>query len=534
MPSKDHKPDQGSISRRRLLVGGTFAATTAALTATLGQPMVNDLRPTIGNLVNRGPRNATDSTRSRPTEPAAIDDAVAPGPDHVHDLVLVGGRVLDPDSGFDRTADVGIDGDRIVSIGADLRGERTVDVAGLVVAPGFIDILSYQPNPTGIWVKVADGVTTNLGMHGMHIDAETFFSTYGSEHHRPPCHYGGAFDSAFARNQLGIGTEPATAAQRRQLQEVLASELEAGWIGVDVQPEYTPWVTTDEYIALAEVAADYGVPMFFHARYSSPNDPGQDNAAAIAEVLEVARASGAAVHVDHITSTGGTHTMDTSLATLEEARSEGIDVTACLYPYDFWATFLGSARFAPGWQERFEITYEDLVVPGTGERLTEASFARHQADNTLVAAMGAIPEHDVQVGLRTPWLMVGSDAILEPGGNNHPRCAGTFSRTLGRYARDEGVIDLENAVAKMTILPARRLEQGCPALRRKGRLQLGADADITVFDPDHVSDRSTVDDPGKEATGIEWVVIGGEVVATPDGTDETHRPGQPLRYGVEA
>src|SRR5206468_3273225 len=145
------------------------------------------------------------------------------------------------------------------------------------------------------------------------------------------------------------------------------------------------------------------------------------------------------------------------------------------------------ARFAPGWQDRFHISYQDLVVPGTGERLTEASFDDYRArdTNTLVAAY-AIPENDVVIGLQSPFTMIGSDAILEQGDNNHPRGAGCFSRTLGFYVRGQGTLSLRDALAKMTILPARRLEARAPALRKKGRMQRGADADITSFDPNSV------------------------------------------------
>jgi dihydroorotase len=169
------------------------------------------------------------------------------------------------------------------------------------------------------------------------------------------------------------------------------------------------------------------------------------------------------------------------------------------------------------------------VVAGTGEHLTAATFARHRADNTLVAAL-AIPEADVRAGLATDFVMIGSDAILEPGDNNHPRAAGCFSRVLGRYVRDEGVLPLADALAKMTILPARRLEAALPALARKGRLQVGADADITVFDPATVGDRATLEDPSRESAGIDWVVVGGEVVKTPDGVQRDVRPGQALRH----
>jgi N-acyl-D-aspartate/D-glutamate deacylase len=198
-----------------------------------------------------------------------------------------------------------------------------------------------------------------------------------------------------------------------------------------------------------------------------------------------------------------------------------------MYPYDFWATYLASPRFNDGWQERFRISYEDLQIAGTTERLTETTFRSHQAENKLAAAF-AIPEADVRTCLKSPFVMIGSDAIFTDG-NNHPRATGCFARTLGRYVRDEPVIGLREALAKMTIMPALRLQARVPALQKKGRLQRGADADITVFDPKRVMDRSTIENPGLASAGIEHVLILGQVVKTPDGIDESKRLGQPVK-----
>jgi dihydroorotase len=327
---------------------------------------------------------------------------------------------------------------------------------------------------------------------------------------------------------LGLGVDdPATPAQIDQLVTMAKEDLAGGYIAVDFEPEYTPGVEYDEIKALVEVAKDEKVPATFHARYSDDVSPGT-NAEALAEILRVARDTGARVHVEHIVSTGGTYTMQQSLDTLVKARADGVEVTACTYPYDYWATYLASTRFNDGWQERFHITYEDLAIVGTGERLTASSFAQHQADNALVAAY-AIPEGDVRAALRADWVMLGSDAILEPGDKNHPRSTGCFSRTIGRYARELEVLGLMDALAKATILPARLLEPGAPAMRRKGRIQVGADADLTVFDPETIIDRSSIKAPGVESEGVRYVLVAGEVVRDPSGNRLEQRPGTAIR-----
>lgn len=446
--------------------------------------------------------------------------------------MIAGGRVIDPDTSYDAVANVGLIDGRVGAITeVELAGKTVIDATGLVVAPGFIDLLSYEPNPYGVWYKIGDGVTTNLCMHGVNDTAEHFFEVFGSEAQRPPVHYGGAFDNPWMRTyKAQIPTKPATAAQLSMLVDLLREGIEAGWIGLDFEPEYSPWVESDEYTALSRVAAEYGIPVFSHIRYSTPNPPEKGSLKAIDELIDIARTTGAAVHVEHITSMA-THVMDDAIAKIDDARRSGLDVTACIYPYDFWATTLGSERFAPGWQERFGISYGDLEVGGTGERLTEQTFNRYRSENKLVAAY-AIPEQDVETALRVPWIMIGSDAIPEPGNNNHPRASGCFSRVLGRYVREKNVLSLRDALAKMTILPARRLEARAPAMRTKGRIQIGADADITVFDPETVVDNSTVAEPAQMSTGIEYVFVGGNLVKDREGIDKDVRPGQPIKYSA--
>jgi N-acyl-D-aspartate/D-glutamate deacylase len=524
MPQPGDPPSQPpNPARRKVLLAGGFAAANYVVLRNLGDDRLggsgNRVRvDVVGDQVGTPPRLSADQPD--------------PPPGHRFDTVISAGRVIDPASEYDAIADVGIDGDRITAISTDpLTGENTIDAAGLIVAPGFIDVLSYEPNAYGIWYKVGDGVTTNLGMHGINNTAAGFFEFFGSADQRPPVHFGGAFDNAYMRNyQAGIGSDAASASELALLEQQVEEGFADGWVGLSFEPEYTPWVTTEEITRLSAIAARHGFPVFSHIRSSSPDDPDGGSLAALDELLRVADETGAAVHVDHITSMN-THVMGEALERLEAARSRGVDVTACMYPYDFWATTLASERFAPGWQERFRIDYEDLEVPGTGERLTESTFRRYQEQNRLVAAH-AIPEADVRAALEVPWIMIGSDAILEPEHNNHPRATGAFTRTLGRYVRETGLLSWSQALAKMTVLPAQRIEGRVPAMRRKGRLQIGADADVTVFDPDRVQDRSTVEDPAQMAAGVAYVLVMGTVVKEGEIVHDERRPGQPIRPGA--
>jgi len=445
----------------------------------------------------------------------------------VYDLVIRNGRVLNPETRFDGLADVGVSGGTVRRISPrPLTGKRIIDATGLVVAPGFIDILSYDPTPVGVWNKIADGVTTNLSMHGGTVDPAAWYGAFARQ--RLPVHYGASFYYSAARNTLKLSRyQAANEEQIARLTAIAERALRNGALGVSFALEYSPGISAREILPLMHLARRYEVPVFFHARYSDMEEPGT-NMDALNEIIGYAAETGASVHIDHITSTGGTFSMERSLAVLQRARDRGIDVTACAYPYPFWATALNSARFDPGWQSRFRISFGDLQVGGTPERLTERSFRKYRSEGKLAVAY-AIPEDDVVGALQSPLVMIGSDAILEAGFNNHPRASGTFARTIGLYARDRKVISLMDAIAKMTIMPAQRLEKRTAAMRRKGRLSVGADADITILKYETVQDQATVEHPEYQSIGVQYVIVQGQVVKDPGGLHKDVRPGRAIR-----
>jgi dihydroorotase len=296
-----------------------------------------------------------------------------------------------------------------------------------------------------------------------------------------------------------------------------------GALGVGFGIEYMPGTSGEEVVALAQVAARYRTSVHAHIRLPHLLDPFQG----INELIAASAATGARVQVVHIGSMAIRRQKE-ALALIDRARSRGVDIAADVYPYDAWMTRLQSALFDEGWQQRLLLDYNDLVWVATGERITEASFPRFRSQGGFVACH-QIPEAEIELALRHPQVSVASDGFVGETPSDHPRSSGTFSRVLGRYVRERKALPLMSALRKMTVQPVLRLEPGAPALRTKGRLAPGMDADVTVFDPLTVIDRSTFQNPRQASAGITHVLVNGKV-AVRDGKlqEDTPGAGQPI------
>jgi N-acyl-D-aspartate/D-glutamate deacylase len=467
-----------------------------------------------------------------------LPDATAEEP---FDLVLEGGRVIDPETSLDAVRNVGIRGGTIVAVSAEpLVAKRTIDAGGLIVAPGFIDLHQHAQSAESYRLMALDGVTTALELEIGVPDIVKFIEL---RHSRTPIHYG-ASASYLASRVLAWGAElapsgmgpeagilpksgPATneAASPERLARVLAmlkSQVEAGALGIGVGLEYAPGTTRHELIEVFRLAAGFGSPVFVHARNSGRVEPGS-GIEALTELVGVAAITGAPLHVVHVNSVCMSDSLE-CIAMIAGARERGLNVTTEAYPYTVAMTAINSAYFNPGWREKRLLDYWDLELPETGERLTREKFeALHASPKWQPILIHVNPDAVVDAVVAAPLVMIASDGVAQ-----HPRGAGTFSRVLARYVRDRKALTLAEAIRKMSLMPAQRLEALTPEAKRLGRLQQGARADIVVFDPETITDRATFRAPTEASEGVRYLVVVGTVVVDEGRLVEGAVPGQPL------
>ena len=476
------------------------------------------------------------------------------------DLVLANGRVMDPESGLDAVRDVGIRAGKIEAISeTPLAGGEVLDVGGLVVAPGFIDLHEHGQNPESHAFHARDGVTTaldleagawpiapfyeeregktllNFGVSAGHIAARVKLMHGFAIGHRPTSAgresgIRGALQRLVERvyRPMGYARDAATPEQTDELLALLGAGLDAGALGIGMGLDYTPGATDEEIRAVFGLAASRGVPVLVHMRGAvGPNDMRQ-----IDSLLGHAEATRAPLHVFHLGSSGGPRA-PAYLERIAAARARGLDVTTEVYPYTASSTYLESALFDDGWQERLGIDYGDLQWAATGERLTAESFAKYRAEGGMVIAF-AMKAEIVDALVANPDVMIASDGMPFFEQKVHPRGAGTFARVLGRYVREQRALPLMAALRKMTLMPAQRLEAMAPAFRDKGRVRAGADADLSVFDPARVIDRATFEDPFQPSAGVVHVLVGGVFVVKGEQLVEGATPGRGMKTGVSA
>jgi dihydroorotase len=445
------------------------------------------------------------------------------------DIVLANGRVMDPETNLDAVRNVGIRGGKIAAVSESaLEGRTVIDVKGLVVTAGFIDLHSHGQTPENYGYKARDGVTTALEME---VGVNPVSAWYASREEKARVNFGATsghipaamavlHDSGLLLPRGTAATRAPTAEEQRKIIELVRQGLDEGALGIGMGIAYVPKTSREQILEVFQLAAQRHATIYVHMRASGPIEPGVIDS--LQEVLADAEATGASLHVVHISSTGVRQT-PVCLRMIAGARAHGLDVTTEAYPYTAGMTDLASAIFDEGWQGRTGgIGYADLQWALTGERLTADTFAKYRKTGGMVI-LHSIPEDMVRVVMADPTVMVASDGILD-NGKGHPRAAGSYARVLGRYVREQHAVSLMDALRKMSLFPAERL-----GIQSKGRLEVGADADITVFDPERVVDRATFENPAQYSEGIPFVLVNGVVVVRDGQLVEGVAPGRGLR-----
>ena len=530
-----------------------------------------------------------------------------------YDVLIRNGRVVDGSGNPWFYADVGIVGDRIVFVGRAGKGataKRTLDATGLVVAPGFIDMLGQSEVNLLIdkqaVSKLTQGITTEITGEGesvapldqaildeqkeflehfhLTIDWRTLDQYFTRlEKQGAGINLGTYVGAATARRMvMGSADRPATPPELERMQAVVAQAMDEGALGVSSALIYAPgnYASTDELIALAKVASAHDGIYASHMR-----NEGSTEMEALAEAFRIGREANIPVEIFHLKAAGNKNwgKMAQVVAAIQQARAEGIDVTADQYPYTGAATSLGAVippRFHAGGKDAFLARLKDpaqraairqeivddktkienlwqeagggdgVLVVGVlapelkkyeGKTITQIAAEQHKDPlDTVMDFVAAdrdntgcvyfiMKEEDVRLAMQQPFVSVGTDyGEVNPEGplgesKSHPRAYGSFPRILGKYVREEHVLRLEDAIRKFTSLPAQREK-----LQQRGLLRPGYFADVTIFNPDTVIDVATYDNPNRPSQGIEFVLVNG-VLELEHGRFTGQLGGRPLR-----
>jgi N-acyl-D-aspartate/D-glutamate deacylase len=444
------------------------------------------------------------------------------------DLVIVNGRVIDPESGLDAVRSVGIRGAKIVAISDGLlSARRVIDAGGLVVAPGFIDMHAHGQTEETYGYQALDGVTTSFELEVGTADVDSWYRerekgrliNFGVSIGHIQVRMAVLHDPGTFLPTGDAAHKVASPAEIAEMMRRIDEGLRKGAVAVGLGPSYTAAATPWEVLEVFRVAGRNRAPVHVHIR---------GGIAGLEEVITGAAITGTPLHVVHINSTGGALTRE-MLQIIAEARAHGLDVTTEAYPYTAGMTEIRSANY-DAWEMGPDERFATLEWPVTGERLTRETFLKYRALGGPVIGHTNTDEM-VAVAINSPLTAIASDAYMAQG-IGHPRTAGTFSKVLGRYVRDEGTLSLVDALRKMTLMPAQRLEARVPAMRDKGRVRVGADADLTIFDPARVADRSTYRQPTLPSAGIFHVIVNGVPVVTDGKAVPGVAPGRAVRAPV--
>jgi hypothetical protein len=490
-----------------------------------------------------------------------------------YDVVITGGRVIDPETGLDEIRNVGITGEKIAIVTKDeIQGKETIDAKGHVVAPGFIDMHHHNICiPFGERLALRDGVTTPMELEAGVYPVDEFYkavegkcrANYGvssgtlavREHILNPEYrtkYAGFFiwdllvDPKGSKASMHWSTDISTPEQIEEFETLLEEGITHGAIGVGHAVGYAvAGCSQEESMIVQKIAGKYGMSSYVHARFSGQMPP-TSGILGFMEMMSSQEAYGGGIVLQHMSAQALKDTMP-ALKLFDAARKKGVQIIGELYPYDYGASIVGADYLHPdNYQNNMKRDYKDIIEIANVTPLTKERFEELNKTNPFTSIMfyNAL-EEDVINGLSHPASVVGSDAfpytvaatgeaamdwdIPFDSVNGHPRGSGTHARVLAWVREKKLNISLSLAVSKMTYMIAKYMEDnGVSQMNNKGRIQVGKDADITIFNPDTVQDNGTMKNGGLPSTGIPYVLVNGTVIIKDSVALDNVFPGKPV------
>lgn len=454
----------------------------------------------------------------------------------MYDIVILNGTIVEPKTGLQTVGNIAVKDGKVEKITREkIEGKQVIDATDKIVCPGFVDIHSHLNFPLyPAWMSAKQGITTalsgNCGITPV-MPIKDYLDKMEAQGY--PINWGTLVGHSWKLREM-VGLEDpydtATPEQTEEMVKIAKQALEEGAFGVSLGLEYSPGATPEEYLPLCELAAKYDKLVPIHIRTDA-----LDFAVGLREAIAIMEKTGARVHISHLAYQFGVHPEVTEMALcmIKNAVDKGMPLLCDSGMYEAFATYVQSAVFDEGWNERYSCKLEDLMISSgkyVGQRCTPEiyEYVRTQETDTVgTAFVGVLP--DLGLAIKQPYTMISTDAgLVENPGEGHPQDSGTFPKVFQKLVREQGVLSMMEAVYKSTYLPA--MQMGIADT--KGWLGAGADADIVVFDPRTIKDNSDyigIGRPDAEPDGIEHVIVNGVAVVTDGKANEDRLPGKILR-----